>query len=336
MRVWRSTGLAIRALACLAEMIARPAPEFRITAAWVMGQVRDPRFIPLLRQAANSGDAALRRTAIRSLSRLERMHPTPDAEDLAELQWISKTATAEGVEHWLRAIAPGGKYASGIASIDFFVCGQEGDILDYSVERAGGAGNSMVRLVYPMDASESLLGAVARKPPAQSWMLGGYGAGPGEPADGPPEFRQDTGVLKAALKGRERIAAGPGEAARLLLPPHGIAARGSVDTSMDSLVLCLGPRRDADGAATTAELAELEGQCTARGIRLHVWNTATGDLTLGARMEFLMAAFEERYVVRPAIGKEVRAFVLRDRGRVPARFSPEARVDGVFPAESEV
>lgn len=56
----------------LETLASHPAPEFRAAAAWAMGQTRDPRFLPTLRQFWDKSEPATRSTALRAMVKIRR------------------------------------------------------------------------------------------------------------------------------------------------------------------------------------------------------------------------------------------------------------------------
>jgi HEAT repeat protein len=55
----------------VARMARHAEARFRATAAWVMGQTGDPRYVDVLRHMLGDTDEAVRRNARRSLRRLQ-------------------------------------------------------------------------------------------------------------------------------------------------------------------------------------------------------------------------------------------------------------------------
>jgi HEAT repeat protein len=53
-------------------MLIDPRPEFRRTAAWLMGRIGQPEFAERLQQAAGDENAGVRETAARSLAVFEK------------------------------------------------------------------------------------------------------------------------------------------------------------------------------------------------------------------------------------------------------------------------
>lgn len=54
------------------KMAEHPAPLFRATAAWVMGETADPRFLPTLARMVREADTNVRRHVFRALSQLKK------------------------------------------------------------------------------------------------------------------------------------------------------------------------------------------------------------------------------------------------------------------------
>lgn len=60
------------AASLLRKMAEHPSPAFRATAAWAMGHLEDPQFLPTLATLLKDPDASVRRNVLRALARIKR------------------------------------------------------------------------------------------------------------------------------------------------------------------------------------------------------------------------------------------------------------------------
>ena len=163
-----------RALTRLAEMIRSPQPEFQVTAAWAMGQLRDARFAPLLRDAAGSGIPTLRRDGLRSLAGIEKIEASGVATDLQPV-FVSAPPASGSSELWIRVLRPDGGFVEGLQPIDFFAFGPSSVILDYSVLQCRDTLQPSLLVAWPLGhrTCENAIG-----PGAESRVHEGYDGTP--------------------------------------------------------------------------------------------------------------------------------------------------------------
>jgi hypothetical protein len=75
-----------RAAGLVAKMIADPRPPFRWTAAWVMGRMGNPEFVPLLEQAACDPERGVQTSALRALDAIRKPVVLSKEEPAAGIQ----------------------------------------------------------------------------------------------------------------------------------------------------------------------------------------------------------------------------------------------------------
>lgn len=305
-----------RAMSNLAEMLHSEAREFRVTAAWVMGQLRDRRFAGLLRNAAGSDDPVLRRTAIRALTHLDRTVNCGITEGVQAV-FVSAPAGPAGDEIWISAQDAGGIFIKGMAAIDFYLSDGENPVLDYSVEEPAVTGGVSLRVCWPAanrECREALASGFCASPLAWEWAVEAYDplAGQTGVESVKSGFATEPDAINARLDCTEWSSRNAAESCGNLLALVSSARQQHLIVLMD------------EKNAGNAEMEAVRDQAAMRGIRLHTWLLAgAGDaVALNSQWSRFAAALTARYVMRVA-GIQPDRMAIRQTGEGSPKFSAE-------------
>jgi hypothetical protein len=254
----------VLALSELSRLLESPFPEFRVTAAWVMGKTRDPRFRTRLVEASRSNLPELRTTAVRSLGELDDIAIAVDPP--LDLAIAAIPGATDPAEVWIRVLNRTGNFQPNLRPLDFFLYEDAQPVLDYSVTEVHETAAINLRIAWP-SSIPALINSLSRelpaKPRSHEWAISVYGSQvtSGQQLDS-PEMTADPVQLN------KNIARPPGT------PTLGRTIRSLLRLPERPgcghlLVLVDGPdSNDINPAA-------LAGECVRRGIRLHLWRTST-------------------------------------------------------------
>ena len=175
------------ALRWLAEMISSDRPEaFQISAAWAIGETKDPRFRELL-LAGVAAASKIRPAALRALTKLERIETYSvdvDRELVSAFEMPCAIAVDEVVERTLCLISTNGQGASAPAGFgtDYFLYVAGKPILDYTFE-ARRTGPTELRLACSLPVLRELAEFIRAKPETLPETISIYGASRAEQDD---------------------------------------------------------------------------------------------------------------------------------------------------------
>ena len=306
-----------RALSSLADMLHGEAREFRVTAAWVMGQLRDRRFAGLLRKAAGSDDLVLRRTAIRALTHLDRTVNCGIAEGVQAV-FVSAPAGPAGDEIWISVQDADGRFIKGMAAVDFYLSdGEENPVLDYSVEEVAVTGGVSLRVCWPAanrECREAAASGLSASPPGWEWAVEAYD--PLAVQTGEASVKSGFAIEPEAINARLNCAEW--------------SSRNAAESCGNLLALVSSARQqhlivlvDEENAGN-GEMEAVRNQAAMRGIRLHTWLLAgAGDVAaLNSQWSRFAAALTAGYVMRVA-GIQPDRLAIRQTGEGSPKFSPE-------------
>ena len=305
-----------RALSSLADMLHCEAREFRVTAAWVMGQLRDRRFAGLLRKAAGSDDLVLRRTAIRALTHLDRTVDCGIAEGVQAV-FVSAPTGPAGAEIWISVQDADGRFIKGMAAVDFYLSDGENPVLDYSVEEVAVTGGVSLRVCWPAanrECREAVANGLSASPPCWEWAVEAY-----------DPLAVQTGVERV----KSIFATEPG-AINARLDCVEWSSRNAAESCGNLLALVSSARQQHlivlldEKNAGSGEMDAVRNQAAMRRILLHTWLLAgAGDVAaLNLQWSRFAAALTARYVMRVA-GIQPDRMALRQTGEGSPKFSPE-------------
>ena len=325
-----------RALSQLDRMLSSPAPEFRVTAAWVMGRTADPRFGGCLLKVSQSTQPDLSATATRSLRELV---PIPDAGTSSiQVCLASSPLRLDRHEYWICPGLPHGKFSQGLLPIDFFVYRGADPVLDYMVVESISGINAAIRIVFPASnpgLADALVTGLSRKPRSERWAVSVYGTSVASRQQSlVPEFFTDPASVSRLLSSGPAGTVSASRSIRSLLRLERAAAE-------EHLVVFL-----AGADSSGVDLAALALECADRKIALHCW-TGIECPYLGAARRFPIpempeAGFAEawrcfqdalgaRYTLTAAPDPRPFTLRIRDRSASPPEFSPPLH----FPPQSD-
>ncbi len=315
-----------RALTELDRMLASPAPEFRVTAAWVMGRTADARFGSCLQRASQSGLPDLSSTCLRSLRELVPIH----SGSVSTLRvWLATMPLRlDRHEYWIYPESSDGKFAQALPPIDFFAHRDADPVLDYSVVESRGGLNTAIRVALPSASpglAAVLAGALGRKPRSDRWAISVYGASVA-PAQQLllPEFLTDPSSISRLLS------SGPAGTLSASRSIRSLLRLDRTGTEEHLVVFLGGP--DSSGV----DLNALSMECAERRIRLHCW-TSKESFPIGhgnglAVPQIQEAAFADawrrfqdalvaRYTLTVPPDRRRLSLQIRDRSNFPTTYS---------------
>jgi hypothetical protein len=167
-------------IALLIEMAGRHAPRTRASAAWVMGNTGDPRFIPVLNTLGTDDNALVRRVAVAALKRIQEEDTPPG--DHAPLWRVAAFSEPSELVPASRRVRLALQYADAtepppIPPTQFVIAENGRLVTSYTVEQCPVAEKLAIALVFPAKknlADTSLFAGVMRalnwKRPHDAWV----------------------------------------------------------------------------------------------------------------------------------------------------------------------
>ncbi|HOQ44698.1 MAG TPA: HEAT repeat domain-containing protein [Bryobacteraceae bacterium] len=183
------------------SLAVNPAPLFRATAAWVMGESNDPRFLPILAQMVRETDARARHNVFRAIARIKaavaRYAESPPA--LVRICQVSDEPDGSRLVKVAIARADGGEIP-GLRPTNVVLWDGKRIVADYSFRRTRAADWMALGIAMPAARTcphphgevleETVRGCLRAKRPLDRWAILRFGAPRDE--DAPP---LDTDVL---------------------------------------------------------------------------------------------------------------------------------------------
>jgi HEAT repeat protein len=261
-------------------MAAHAEPRFRATAAWVMGESEDPRFLGLLGRMLADRDGVVRTRAFRSLARVRQR--TAALEPIGGLRvhlWEARRLSG-GERRLSVACVHRDGVLPDIAGTEFMVSEGDRPVTAYQVRRRPRPALTVVGFGLPRvgDAEATAVETMLRellafKKPDHSWALARYSPErlEAESTAQAPRFSTKAEVFKESLEKRPlRVDAASGllGAARLLLSAA-VLLQGE-----RHLVLVALPR---SRAGREAELAAIADTARYHGVAVHGLSIGEGD-----------------------------------------------------------
>ena len=213
------------------EMAQHPHPLFRSTAAWVMGETGDPRFLPALARMVREPDRKARHSAFRAISRLKTAVERAAADPRLQVEICQLKDLGEG-KRLLTALISGadGAELRDLAPTCFVLSEDTRLIAEFAVEDVCAGDSIALGLVLPRPATDALGPAVEamleRKRKPDRWSIAWYGASEtassGEaPAGAEPRLSlpltDDPGALRKRMATTDSVFSGSTAAAQVLL-----------------------------------------------------------------------------------------------------------------------
>jgi hypothetical protein len=271
----------LRALSTLARMLEEGTHAERLTAAWVMGDLRDLRFAPLLRRAAATNEPDLRKRAFRSLGALER----PEAAPVSGMQVIPVSHTCKGGfnEVWSFVLAADQEhFVPALRPVDFIPAGTHGTIVDYSVDEIGHP--VPVSFRAGMTSVAQMMSDVLFTFPAREvWNITPFGA------------------VSAARKG--------------ICKTGKSFAWVHVEANAERHLAMLADE------TSDLDFESLKACSERMKIQFHLLNSPPRTTTQAQAIAWFLEAFNGRYVIRTPAHQPVRSIMIRDAASTPVSFS---------------
>ncbi len=197
------------AMRAIADMVGHAEPAFRTTAAWIMGETGDPRFLPLLTKLLTSssepGSAIPRRRILESIQRLKSRRELLLA---APPLYISLRATLAGPGdfNYLAAVYDArGSVCSSLSPTQFLVWEGLQVLSDFRAKLLEAPRPAAAALAIPRTCDPQIIQALKRalrcKRPGDSWSIIRYSGGEPAPGSGAEftRFSTDARTVDSAL-----------------------------------------------------------------------------------------------------------------------------------------
>jgi HEAT repeat protein len=196
------------AVSCILAMAADASPQFRMTAAWAMGEAADPRFLPSLEKMGRDLYASVRKNAAKAILRVRQ---SMTAEDNLQLR-VLRTAGARGEDRtvWMQALRPDGAPVRGLVSSNFILWDNQKLVTEYELIEQDTSERLGVGFVLCREGAETaLVECLERKPPEHLWTIAKFisGAGESAPEATPAIYVTDQRRLEASIAGSPTPAA---------------------------------------------------------------------------------------------------------------------------------
>lgn len=201
-------------LAEVVKISAHESPAFRASAAWVMGETRDPRFTEGLRRLISEPDAAVRKRAFAALGQIKASNTQPPAGDPWHMAGrMLGGESLKGLRHLMLAVAGEDmREQPKVAPLQFVLSEGSQYITSYKVTEKPLPEAMSVVFVIPRSREaaggaffDGVLSCLRWKRPSDLWSVLPYvETGDGEPPSPhdpePPIFTSNSDALAAALR----------------------------------------------------------------------------------------------------------------------------------------
>jgi HEAT repeat protein len=203
------------------QMAQDPTPGARATAAWVIGQTGDPRFLPVLEKLGRDLYALVRKNAAKATTLMGGLMEAPSN---LHLHILRSDVLEEYRTVWLRVSGAAGETMKGVAPSQFVVWSGQNLVTDYEVEEQCPNGILAAGLALCRDdAVPAATALLEQKKPEQLWAIARFQSAEGQSSDtAAAVYVADPNKLKAALAEPPLKAAASGAtlaAMRSLLQP---------------------------------------------------------------------------------------------------------------------
>jgi HEAT repeat protein len=302
-----------RSIVLCMDMAAHADPRFRATAAWMMGESGDPRFMPALGRMMTDDSQMVRARAFRSLARIRKRIAAVESAGRLGVYVHEACRLADGIHRVRVAVmdAAGGDTVAALPPTAFVVWEDGQPVFSYDVNRRPAPAMVSVGFGLPRRpsaaltrAEETLLECLKQKRPNDQWAITSYSAEPALPGaeqaiGAVPHFFSKAAMLKAQIEkpvSRAEAVTGLAEAARLLLA-------GAATLAGERHLVLIG----APGDEPAPDLDVVRGRARHNGIVVHGLALAGGGMPV---LEALATATGGR-LMRVEREEELRGVLLR-------------------------
>ncbi|MGE5568786.1 MAG: HEAT repeat domain-containing protein [Rhodospirillales bacterium] len=203
------------------SLAANPAPLFRATAAWVMGESNDPRFLPVLAQMVRETDARARHNVFRAIARIKAAAARYAEAPPLRVRICQVSNQPDGSRLVRAAMAlPDGSEIPGLLPTNVVLWDGQKIVADYNLRRARAADWMALGIAMPAARTcphphgemleETVRECLLGKRPADRWAILRFGSPRDEDASPidtdvlpPCVLTPETGALVAALDNPE-------------------------------------------------------------------------------------------------------------------------------------
>ncbi len=202
-------------------LAAHSAPLFRSTAAWVMGETDDPRFLAVLARMIRETDAQARSSVFRAIARLKQAAARYTDAPLLRVRLCQFRGQPDGTRLVRAAVAlPEGGEVPGLLPTHVVLWEDQHIVSDYTVRRTRAADSLVLCVAMPAARTcpypngdvleQAIRDSIGSKGPTGRWSILRFGAPRDE--DTPPIdtnvvppciLTPDAGTLRAALDNPE-------------------------------------------------------------------------------------------------------------------------------------
>jgi hypothetical protein len=291
------------------KMAVDSAPLFRATAAWVMGQTADPRFLPVLEKLARDLYASVRKNAAKSTALIR--HSMGAAADNLQLR-VLRSEQGEYRSVWIQAFGPDGATIRGLLPSQFVVWNGPNLVTDYEVIEHNTPENVVAGLALCREAAvPAVTAGLEQKTPEHLWAITQFLSGGGEAADvAPAVYLADPNKLKATMAdppskvmaGVETLAAIksllpaiikiPGSRHLILFPESAFDAPTEIEPH---IALAIKHRVAIHAIVAGSPADSLKSICSRTG---GIVAAIGDDADLGAEFQQLYSALSNHYLIR--------------------------------------
>ena len=264
----------LRSIELALQMAERAEPLFRATAAWIMGESADPRYLAALGRLLSDSDGRVRTRAFRSVSRIRRRMSSPGAS--LQVHLTEARRLGDDVRQLRIAVADVHGVAPWLADTDFVISEDAQPVVRYDVHCRPAAAVLVVGFAIPRRpglepsaVEAALLACLPRKRAADAWGVTRYsGNGSGvEPVMG--ETEPQRFAAKASLL-RDRIGnpASRSAVAGSLLDAVTALLTGAASLAAERHLVVVTSARDA--ASLAAEAGRICSRARHSGVAIHI------------------------------------------------------------------
>ncbi len=194
----------IRGIQLLHDMADDADVSRQITAAWVMGNTGDARFLLTLTSLMNAGDPKLRWTSMQAMARIRRaIEMMKKLGRLTVAVWPTEGVSNGSGKAAVTITSSGCDTVPDLRPMEFFLSGGGQPLLDFAISELQPAPALNIGFAVPLTGQAALRACLLQKRPFDEWAIQKY-ASDASDADSTQSvhFTQDTGALSGMLQDR--------------------------------------------------------------------------------------------------------------------------------------